>query len=479
MPKSCAAGRTPETLPLELGGNSRELIHIASRIFNTPLLIEPTKLQAILSALGDRLDITVEPPADASVMKPAPSAFHAFAEEEDWGEEGTMRRGRYVLRDGVAVLNVVGTLVHKGAWLGSYSGMTSYDGLSRQLQMISEQISAGQAKALMLNIHSYGGEVAGCFDLVDQLYEMRGEAPIWALVSDAAASAGYAIASAADEVIVTQAGAVGSVGVVLTHYDMTKRAEQLGVAVTHIYAGRDKVLGTPFKNLSTADRRKLQAEVDDLYELFLAKVERNRGMDKDIVRDTEAGMFYAQRAVDSGLADRVGHPRAVFAELAKKVSKPLATRMTEDQDDDEITSPAAAAANDTETVAMTTKSKPAAEATQAAPETPAATDAKGAEAPCPIQGERARIREILSSEEAKERTTLAHHLALETGMDSASAVALLAKSPKEGAGQSGLQAAMGQLGTPGITQPLPSEAAVQAVQINAAAIYENRRKARS
>jgi signal peptide peptidase SppA len=454
--------------------NGGELIHIASRIFNTPLLIEPNKLQAILHAIGDRMHITVEAPTDPALMR-QPQAFHPGFTDEDF-ESGRYPRGRYMVRNGVAILEIQGTLVHKGAWMGSYSGMTSYDGIGRQLDMIAAD---EDVKALLLNMHSYGGEIAGCFDLADQIYEMRGSMPITALVSDAAASAAYAIASAADEVVLTQAGLAGSIGVVLTHYDLTKCAEQQGVAVTHIYAGKEKVLGTPFKALSAADRRKLQDEVDDLYEMFLAKVARNRDTDANIFRDTEAAVFYADKAIAARLADRIGSPRAVLAELMQKVSPGLASRM-EDEGEDDMFSDAAAAATTQEKVAMTDQAKAAADEQKAVTqkliaEARQAGKAEGAQEA--VTAERERIGKILGSEQAKERSSLAHHLALETDMTSEAAIALLGKSAPESSGATPLRSAMSAQGTPGISNPQPPEVDVEAVRIDSASIYAARRKA--
>ena len=456
-------------------GGPNSLIYIASRIFNTPLLIEPNKLQAILHAIGVRLDISVEAPADPRVLGPRPDAFHPGVTSED-RDSGRSRRG-YVLRSGVAVLEVSGTLVHKGAWLGSYSGMVSYDGIGRQLDMIAAD---PDAKGLLLNIHSYGGEVAGCFDLVDQLYQMRGSMPITALVADAACSAAYAFASAADEVVVTQAGMAGSIGVVLTHFDVSQRAQQQGIKVTHIYAGKEKVLGTPFQALSAADRKKLQTEVDGIYELFLAKVARNRSADAEIFRDTEAAAFTAADAVAAGLADRVGSPREVLAQMMQKVSQGFSPGVGRADMENKLVTPAAATEITTEEVKMTDKAQTAADEQKAATQkllAEARESGKAEGAREAIKAEHERIGNILGSEEAKERSNLAHHLALETDMTAEAAKALLAKSATEASAASPLRNAMAKQGTPGITSPEPGDGDLESVRINSSTIYDARRKA--
>jgi signal peptide peptidase SppA len=464
------AALTGETIPFEVSEKRGHMIHVASRIFNTPLLIEPNKLQAILHGIGDRMDITIEAPADEGVML-APEAFHPGFNDDDF-ESGRFPRGRYQVREGVAILEISGTLVHKGGWLGSYSGMVSYDGLGRQLAMIADD---KDVKALLLNIHTYGGEVAGCFDLADQLYQLRDSMPITALVSDAACSAGYAIASAANEIVVTQTGIVGSVGVVLTHYDMTGLAEKQGVLVTHIHAGKEKVLGSPFKSLSAADRKKLQGEVDDLYGLFLAKVARNRDADEDLFRSTEAATFTGEKAVAAGLANRVAAPREVLAEMIRLYG-PGVTELgdSEDEELDDQDNPAAAAAYIEEESKMD-KSKAAADSPMAVNETQLA-EAKEQAAKAAITADRERITKITTCEEAKGRSAMANHLALETDMSAEAAIALLAKAPAEAAGSS-LRTAMANTAQPGMAQADAPDGEAAPVRIDTAAIFASRRKA--
>lgn len=439
----------------------RSYLHVASRIFNTPLLIDPRKLEAIVHAIGPRMGVDLAAPAAA--WPPEKQAFDG--PYQDWDGKDFL-----TVSEGVAILEVTGTLVHKGAWLGSYSGLTSYDGLSEQLARI---VGRNDVRALLLNVHSGGGEVAGCFDLVDQIHELRGSMPIVALAADAASSAAYAIASAADEVIVTQTGEVGSIGVVLTHFDYSRMAEEMGVAVTHIYAGKDKVLGSPYKPLSDADRRKLQAEVDTLYELFVTKVSRNRGLDADAVRSTEARIFLAEEAVKTGLADRIASGRQVLEELKQRVALGAASPFrTFNNGDTSMTTanqqPNGAASNNS----AATAEQLAAARTEGRAEGLAEGTAAGAAA------ERGRIKGILTHADAEGRTELAQHLAFDTDMTAEAATALLGKTPKSvpASVKTPLEAAMAAVGTPGIrSEEVPTGA--EPTTIDANAIFAARRAA--
>lgn len=412
----------------------RSYINLAQRVFNTPLLIHPDKLQVILAAVGDRFNVSV-PDLKGDVEPLKREAFTTSF--------GVPRHeGGFFLDRGVAVVDISGTLVHKGRWIGSYSGLTSYEGIGEVMQ---RAVDSSDVKAIMLNLHTYGGEVAGCFDLCDLIHEARGSKPIVALVSDAAASAGYALASAADEIVVTQTAIAGSIGVVLTHYDMTKRAEDLGVKVTHIHAGKEKVLGSPFKPLSDSDRERLQASVDETYSLFVSKVARNRDIESEAVRATEAGVFGPTEAVKLGLADRVSTGRALLEEMQGRVKDTGASRLIQAQTKERSMSEA------TETKADGNQTPAAEQVVEGA--LLSTTDDTEAVAKA-VGDERGRIKAILTCDAAEGRRELAEHLAFETDMAPEAAATLLAKSPAEK--KSKLDAAMESAGTPNVGADAPA-----------------------
>lgn len=403
-------------------------IRIASRIFNTPLLIHPDKLQAILAGIGDRLEIDVD-------HLDGPDAEFGRSREAFATRFGTYNRDLGFHLDGnVGVIGITGTLVHKGAWLGSYSGLTSYEGISEQF---ARALEAPQVQSIVLNLHSYGGEVAGCFDLADEIFEARGTKPIVALIADASASACYALASAADEVVVTQTALTGSIGVVMTHFDWSARMKAEGVKVTHIHAGKEKVLGSPYMPLSEADQAKLQAEVDDVYQIFVEKVARNRAIDPQAVKGTEAGVFGPGEAIRLGLADRVSTGRELIASLNGRVS---------------TGGPARSTMKSKETSMSEKENGPSAEKAITEQQLTAAK-AKSFEEGCAkgAKQERQRVAGILNSEHAEGREAQAKHVALNTGLSVEEAGELLAASPKvaEGAG-GGLAKAMANIEQPDV-----------------------------
>ena len=245
---------------------------IVARAFNTPLLVEPTKAMAFLSGLGPRIlgrrvdmasgDVAPETvpqlPRHASIL-----AGHLL---ESAGQRGS---SPYLVVDGVAVIEIAGVLIHRGSWIGQSSGQTSYEGIAAQIAAAADDPGV---RGVALEIDSFGGEVAGVFDLADRIRATRAAKPVWAFVAEHAFSAGYALASQADRILLPRTGAVGSIGVVVLHADLSGQLDQDGVRVTLIHSGRHKVDGHPYAPLSAQVQDDIQREIDVLRFLFTETV---------------------------------------------------------------------------------------------------------------------------------------------------------------------------------------------------------------
>ena len=288
----------------------RSLAHIAQRMFNVPVAIHPRKAEVIVAALADRLGI-----ARISRLEEEFSVATPMALDMDAPARPTRAVG-YDLAQGVAVIHIAGTLVQKNGTLRPYSGMTGYDGIRQNLLTALDD---PEVRGILLDVDSPGGEVAGCFDLVDTIYEARKIKPIWSLVDEMALSAGYALASAGSRVLVPRTGTVGSVGVVVLHMDMSDAIDEAGMKVTIITHGERKADGNPYQRLPRDVRARIQADIDTMGELFVATVARNRKLAPDDVRATEAGCFLGSDGVSVGLADSVSSPEAAFLSFVESL----------------------------------------------------------------------------------------------------------------------------------------------------------------
>lgn len=291
-----ASAASPATV-LQRGG---DLPHLAARIFGAPLLVAPPKLEVILSAIGPRL-------GGIDQAKIAPSAF---AGSDDDGEPDVPPYD--VTDDGIALIDVSGTLVYKSSWLKALCGMKSYGETGVSL---STALDDPAVKGILLMVDSYGGEASGVFDLSDAIFEARKKKPICGVAADNADSAAFAILSAAEKVFVSRTSEVGSVGVVCMHQDQSAADKMDGVKYTYIYSGDHKVDGNPHEPLSDTARQSLQAECDRLRTLFAASVARYRGLTADAVLATQAGCFHGEEAVAAKFADAIGTPADALTAL--------------------------------------------------------------------------------------------------------------------------------------------------------------------
>lgn len=276
--------------------------YLASRVFGTPLLIHPRKLEVILSVVGPRMGMVVPETSAQLAQIPPP--------------ERVMRTDLQV--PNIAVISILGTLVRRTGAMDAASGLTSYASISAQ---INAAINDPNVDAVLLDIDSPGGEAGGAFDLADEIVSARSTKPIWAVANDDAFSAAYAIACSAERIYLTRTGGVGSIGVIALHVDQTQRDALDGYRYTAIYAGDRKNDLSPHLPLSNEASTALQTEVDRLYEMFVTTVATNRGLDTQAVRDTQAGLFYAGDAIEAGFADAIGTADDALRALAMEVQQ--------------------------------------------------------------------------------------------------------------------------------------------------------------
>ncbi len=269
--------------------------HLAARLFDVPLLIHPAKLDMILHGLSQRLGISY----------PEPQAYLPALQRK----EGA----RYRIQNGVALIDVMGILAHRSGNMNpDSSAIQSYERISEQLRAA---LSDQSITTILLQLDSPGGEVSGAFQLAEQIMQGRSVKPIHALANDIAASAAYLIGSAATTLTVSPTGQIGSIGVVLRHLDVSQAMEKEGVKITFIHAGAHKVDGNPYQPLPEAVKAQLQTDVNHYYDLFVQTVAKQRSLNPQQIKDTEARMFIADEALHRGLVDAVEQPHTWLQRL--------------------------------------------------------------------------------------------------------------------------------------------------------------------
>lgn len=219
---------------------------------------------------------------------------------------------------GVAVLPLYGVVAHRAHMVRNVSGP---GGTSSELfgAAFREALADERVGAILLDVDSPGGAVAGTPELVDLIYQSRGQGkPIVASANALAASAAYWIGSAADEFVVTPSGSVGSIGVLAAHEDRSEAAAKEGRRITYVTAGKYKAEGNPHEPLTDEARAEVQRMVDHAYGVLVESIARNRGVSVQAVREGygEGRMFHAKQALAAGMVDRIETFDATLARLA-------------------------------------------------------------------------------------------------------------------------------------------------------------------
>ena len=222
----------------------------------------------------------------------------------------------------VGVIKISGSLIPGEAGFLRYFGITGYGDIKAA---VLEGIADKGAKSLMIYSDSGGGSVAGVEDAEAFIRSASMVKPMNAF-SEFSASAAYWLTSAAGHITAASTSINGSLGVIRVVTEYSKVYEKEGITNTVMRAGRYKALGNPYEPLSEDGKAEIQAKLDDLYQLFMGTVARNRGTTA-IIADQVMGQgreFLGKRGLDVGLVDAIGDLEDALAYA--KANRTLAAR---------------------------------------------------------------------------------------------------------------------------------------------------------
>lgn len=429
---------------------------LATRLYNTPLMIEPNKASVIESVF--RQHQVGESAQSAMLDYSRALAMEQEHENEQRGPQriqsaslvGLLRRQDKpydMTASGIAVIPVVGTLVQRTGSMQPSSGMVPYAFIGKKLNAAIED---PEVKGVMFEFDTYGGEVSGCFELAEQIIKARSIKPVWAHANEVAYSAGYALACSASRFLVANTGGTCNIGTLALHVDESKYDARMGFAYTYIYFGARKKDGNPHEPLSEPALNSLQGELDRLGMIFAQHVAAARGIDVKSVLATEAAGLNPEQALAGKFCDGI----CTFAEAIEAIEAAAGVKAFSPQRLAAGLSHAAPTTKKEST--MEPKDKPAASAPAADADQPKHTDAQleaartaahAAGVTAGTTGERTRIAGILNHAEAKDRGALALSVATETEMSVEQAGKVLAAAPKHTAGNA-LAAVMSDIKNP-------------------------------
>lgn len=229
--------------------------------------------------------------------------------ERVWGTEGASGNLRAIRISGTIMTDAA-----DGALLSS--GTYGYE-VADQL----DSLKTDQVDGVVLLVNTPGGTITGSKAIADAItrYRERTGKPVLVHVEGSSTSGGVYSTATANEIIADHGSMIGSIGVILgplpRYKDVVATGSTLlqqgitttgGITQEYITAGSGKDLNNPYRDLTEQERQRLQAMVDDDYEIFVAEVAAGRKLDPQRIRnELGAGIFSARQAVNVGLADAV------------------------------------------------------------------------------------------------------------------------------------------------------------------------------
>ena len=229
--------------------------------------------------------------------------------ERVWGTEGASGNLRAIRISGTIMTDAA-----DGALLSS--GTYGYE-VADQL----DSLKTDQVDGVVLLVNTPGGTITGSKAIADAItrYRERTGKPVLVHVEGSSTSGGVYSTATANEIIADHGSMIGSIGVILgplpRYKDVVATGSTLlqqgitttgGISQEYITAGSGKDLNNPYRDLTEQERQRLQAMVDDDYEIFVAEVAAGRKLDPQSIRnELGAGIFSARQAVNVGLADAV------------------------------------------------------------------------------------------------------------------------------------------------------------------------------
>ena len=306
-------------------------------------------------------------------------------------------------RDGVAIIPVTGPLFRYANIFTAISGASSYELIARDFMSALEN---PQISSIILDFDSPGGEVNGVSELASMIFEARGTKPIIAYASGDAASGAYWIASAADEIVVSETSALGSIGVVGIYRGKSTKESAETVEIVSSQSPHKRL-----DPMSDDGHAKLQTRIDAMADVFVSTIARNRSVTPDHVLEHYGGgdVMIGAHAVNAGLADRIGSLERLITELSspKTQSPPIEGFFSSTQPKKEK------------------KPMNLEQLKTDHPDLVASLHAEGS------AKEKQRLKDILSCEAAEGRQKLAQEIALNTEINAMDAQHLMKSAPKD------------------------------------------------
>ena len=229
-----------------------------------------------------------------------------------------------------AVMGWIGRGEEKPRFSGKHTALVELKGViaaegkassDRMLSALNAAFKDRNTVAVVMRINSPGGSPVQAGTINDEMHRLRAkypDIPLYAVVSDIAASGGYYVAVGADRIYVDKASIVGSIGVIMDGFGFTGAMEKLGVDRRTLTAGENKAFLDPFAPANPQQQEIARKMLDEIHQQFIKVVRAGRGSRLKESPEMFSGLVWSgERSLELGLADALGSLDYVAREVVK------------------------------------------------------------------------------------------------------------------------------------------------------------------
>lgn len=265
--------------------------HILAAIYNRPWAIHEATMNTILGIMDMR--------ADGLRLGPEEVRDRLAAAKASNGPRSGGKRSA-----NVAVVPIYGVITPRAGGMES-SGSSSVESIRQDFRMA---LNDDDVDSIVFDIDSPGGVVDGLPELYSEIYQARGVKPMTAVANTQIASGALWLAAAADRIMASPSGTVGSIGVIGIHEDKSAAYEKAGVKHTLIKTSKFKGEGHDSMPLSEDAQEHLLSQAQEYHDMFVDAVAQGRGRTAADVSEQfgQGRMLTAKKALGVGLIDDIG-----------------------------------------------------------------------------------------------------------------------------------------------------------------------------
>jgi len=225
-----------------------------------------------------------------------------------------------------SILFFIGRMIGKPSRFafGDKIAIVEIRGVITQSSGIIEEIHQYQeddgVKAIILRIDSPGGGVAPSQEIHREILKVKSKKKVITSMGSVAASGGYYIACASDLIIANPGTITGSIGVLMEFTNIEELFKKIGIKGVIIKSGEHKDIGSPFREMTSEEKRIIQSVIDNVHQQFIQAVAEGRKMDRSKVTQIADGrILTGEQAKQFGLVDQIGSLQDAIDVVAKMV----------------------------------------------------------------------------------------------------------------------------------------------------------------